>query len=206
MRPRAYWMTFHAFTHVQRERFRGILKLEPTKTDQFINLVETLVPNYVSAITVMCDYPLEPTRQTRERLSALSTCAKKLATAIDALHPYQSGARFEEVNFRLHHMAVDMDELRASLDTVVAVACAAVSQKSDRRAGRPQSRVHYPFIGACVEHYEKVFGGKPPYTHRSKFQNFLVAVSVEVLPPGQGLQGNITKLIEAAVEHHGTKP
>lgn len=200
----AYWGTFHGFTQDQRDRFCAILKLDPEKTKLFIDLVERDVQEYVGAVQLMYDYPLEPNEVTRSRLLAVSARANKLAEAIDALHPYQSGARFERMNFNLHDMAVDLDELRRSLDTVAAVAKVCASQKAERGAGRPQFRVHYGFVGSCVEKFEVVFGKKPRYSHRSRFQNFLGALSAEVLPENQCLKGNFTKLIDAALQYRRT--
>ncbi len=201
---RAYFGTFHQFTAAQREELHAQLKADRAKTDAYLNLIEGSVQEYIGAVTLMADFPLEPAALGRQRLRALQSRSKLLADSIDALHPYQSGAAFERINYSLHEMGVDLGELRSSLDVVAAVANAAASKKPDRSAGRPLARVHYAFIAHCVRCFESNYGHMPRYGHRSRFQNFLVALTSQVLPPGQCLQGNITRLIKAAIEYRAT--
>lgn len=201
---RAYYGTFHQFTPAQRDELHAQLKLDRAQTDVYLNMIEGHVQEYIGAVTLMADFPLEPAALGRQRLRALQNRSKLLADSIDALHPYQSGAAFEHINYSLHEMGVDLDELRSSLEVVAAVANAAASKKPDRGAGRPQARVHYAFIAHCVRCFESIYGHTPRYGHRSRFQNFLVALTSQVLPPGQSLQGNITRLIKAAIEYRAT--
>ncbi len=176
-----------------------ILKRKTGAVDLFIDLVEKFLPSYLDASSFELEYPLETEEDLRRRLDSVAKRARDLAAAVDKLNPYFSGSRLEQLNWKMGPYAIDLDQLRETLDVLQAIATAVAQQQHQRTAGRPPARVHYAFIRHCYDAYREAFGHVPALSHRSQFQNFIVGVSSAILPAGQGLQGNITKLVKAAL-------
>ena len=199
----AAWSRFRVFSETQRQTFHKILKMNPEKTDELLNRVETLIPNYVVDTTIMYESPPESSDQTKNLLTKISRLSKDLHEALYMIDGENSEIRLETKQVKFPHGDFDMGLLKDYLSYLHAVAHGAAEMRSERDAGRPADLVNYRFIWSCISIFNDIFGKMPKFSKGTRFQNFLKAVSCEVCRPGCALTGNITKRIDAAISHYG---
>lgn len=205
IKSRAAWVKFREFSPDQRQRFHKILKMEPGKTDRFIDLIQSYVPDYIMGTTILNDSPPEPAGETRDRLLRISDYSKKLWDELTNLDQDGAGMKLDLAQMRLPHPCFDLHILEDSLMYLCAISGGAAQTESQRTPGRPPNYVNYRFIVTCFEKFEEVFGKSPKYSKGTKFQNFLRAVSEEVCPPEMILRGDITKTVQAAIGYGESK-